>query len=87
MKVIMLYRPNSEHDSLVRSYLTDYNRLSGKHIETISLDSVEGAEKARVYDVVEYPALIATSDSGAILKSWQGKNLPLFSEVGYYDQQ
>ena len=86
MKVVILYRPNSEHDTLVQDYLRDYNHRTGKEIELVSLDSREGADMARLYDIVEYPGVLAVTDDGHLQKMWQGTQLPLMDELSYYDQ-
>lgn len=87
MKVVILYRPNSEHDTLVQDFLRDYKRRTNKDLELMSLDTREGAEMARLYDVVDYPAIIAREDDGHLQQMWQGEKLPLIDEVSYYDSQ
>lgn len=82
----MLYRPNSEHASAVESFLRDLERrqsISDK-LETLSLDSREGAETAKLYDVFEYPAILVIDDFGSILRSWQGEQFPLMDEIAGY---
>lgn len=39
---------------------------------------------ARVYDVVQYPALLAIEDTGSLAQYWQGDILPLMDEVAGY---
>lgn len=86
MKVVILYRPNSEHDTMVQSYLREYRARTGKDIELVSLDTREGADMARVYDVVDYPGVLAIENDGHLQHMWQGKTLPLIDELSYYDQ-
>lgn len=85
MKVIMLYRPNSDHETRVESYVRDYNRRTGKDIDLVNVNTREGDATAQLYDVMRYPALIATQDNGGFLKAWQDEMLPLIDEVSYYD--
>lgn len=84
MKALLLYRPNSEHSTLVEDYLRDFKMQTGKTIETIDVDSPEGVETCRVYGIMEYPALIATDDDGREQNRWTGTQLPRFGEVSYY---
>ncbi len=39
---------------------------------------------ARVYDVVQYPALLAIQNDGGLAQYWQGELLPLMDEVAGY---
>lgn len=86
MKVIALYRPHSEHERKIEDYIRDFKRHSGKDIELISLDTRDGASKARTWDVVRYPALVAIDDAGHVKKVWQDEMLPLLNEVSWYYQ-
>ena len=82
----MLYRPNSEFARPVEEYAKDFEANRGKAIQLVSLDTVEGADMAKVYDIVQYPALMVIRDDGQLLKEWQGERLPLMDEVsGFLD--
>lgn len=39
---------------------------------------------ARLYDVVQYPALLAIEGNGGLAQYWQGDVLPLMDEVAGY---
>jgi hypothetical protein len=84
MKAAILYHPNSEHSRSIEEYVRDFERRTGKIISLVSLETPEGAEMARLYDIVRYPAVLATRESGELLKEWQEDNLPLFQEVEAY---
>lgn len=87
MKVAILYRPNSEYARSVETYARDFERQRGKSLELVSLDSVQGADMARLYDITNYPAVLALRDNGEMLNIWQGEQLPLMNEVaGYLDR-
>ena len=85
MKVLVLYRPNSEHGRIVEEFIRDYKRAghSGE-IEALNIDTREGSEKARTYDVVQYPTVMVMRNDGQILRSWEGEILPLQNEVASY---
>src|SRR3989344_2188084 len=87
MKVLALYHPNSEQDGLIQDFARDYERFKSKKLELISLETVEGADYARLYDIVQYPAFLAIADNGTLQRMWQGMPLPLMDELSYYDQE
>lgn len=84
MKTILLYRPNSEHATTVESYLRDFHSRTGKDIPTVDVDSPQGAELCKLYDIVQYPAIVVTDDEGRMQNAWAGENLPTIGEVSYY---
>lgn len=84
VKVVILYRPNSEFARSVEEYVREFKVRTGKDIEIIDVDSKEGATKAELYDTVQQPAVLAVSDDGQLLQSWIGENLPLINEVSAY---
>lgn len=84
MRVVLLYRPNSEHSRMVEVYTKEYERQRGQVIELISLDTIDGSDMARLYGIVQYPALLALRDDGQLMKDWQGNALPLSDEVSGY---
>ncbi len=84
MKVIAVYRSESEHGRAVEEYLRDFTHQTGRELESLDPDTKEGIEFCRVYDIVEYPTLVALSDDGHLQNSWRGQPLPTISEVSYY---
>ena len=84
MKALLLYRPNSEHSTLVENYLRDFKMQTGKTIPTVDVDSPEGIETCRIHEIMEYPAILVTDDEGRQQNIWTGTQLPRFGEVSYY---
>lgn len=86
MKVVILYHPNAEFAGLAQDYTKDYHRRhpDRPEFELISLDTVEGSEMARLYDVVRYPAILALANDGSLQKLWQDQPWPLMDEVSAY---
>lgn len=84
MKTIMMYRPNSEHERRALDYLRDFAAQTGKKLETIDPDSREGADMARLYEVMQYPSIIATDYEGHVQNIWPPDRLPTYSELSYY---
>jgi len=87
MRVAVLYHPKGEHGGVVEDYARDFERHSpGKKLDLVSLETIEGSEMAKLYDVVRYPAVLATADDGHLLQLWQEDTLPLMRDLDYYFQ-
>lgn len=87
MKVVILYRPNSEHASEVEAYVRDFQRQfveAGQKIEMVSMDSREGVAQASLYDIMQFPAILAVANDGSILNAWIGMPLPLMNDIAGY---
>ncbi|MDO4781245.1 MAG: hypothetical protein Q4A34_02550 [Candidatus Saccharibacteria bacterium] len=84
MRVAVVYRQESDHAREVLSFLHDFARQTGHVIEEIDPDTRDGADLCRVYDIVEYPTIIALSDNGQLQHMWRGRPLPTISEVSFY---
>jgi len=86
MKVVVLYRSNSEHERSVLEFERDYNRITGRQLSLLDINTREGWALASLYDVVRYPAVLAMGDAGELLQIWTDDSLPLMNEVMYYDK-
>jgi hypothetical protein len=85
-KVIVMYKPQSEHARILEDYMRDFYRQTGRELETLDPDTREGVALSEIYDIVEYPTIIAVSDDGQILNSWRGlPPLPTISDLSYYN--
>jgi len=84
MKVVVLYRSNSEHGRAVEQYVREFTSRTGKKLELKEIDTQEGADLAKLYDVTQYPAILALAEDGQLQKMWQGQQLPLINEVAGY---
>lgn len=87
MKLLVLYRPDSEHAREVEDFMRDLQRRHGVNPDTIDIlnvDSREGAAMASLYDIMMYPSILAVANDGSVLKSWEGAELPLMDEVVSY---
>ena len=84
MKVVVLYRPDSEHSRIVEEFIREYQSREGnERFEIINVDSRDGMATASLYDVVQYPAIVVMQDDGYMHKLWQGE-IPLITEVAAY---
>jgi hypothetical protein len=84
MKTVIVYKDESDHAREVLDYLRDFKRQTGHDLETIDPDTPDGTDFCRAYDIVEYPSVVAISDSGVMQNLWRGRPLPTISEVSYY---
>jgi hypothetical protein len=85
MKVLILYRPNSEHGRLIEEFIHEYQvRHQADHLEVLSIDTREGSATATLYDIMQYPAILVLQTDGYVQKIWQGESLPLMDEVASY---
>ncbi len=85
MKVLVLYRPHSEHGRLVEEFIHDFQaRHHDGRLEVMDIDSRDGSATASLYDVVQYPAILVLQGDGYLHKSWEGSQLPLMDEVAAY---
>jgi hypothetical protein len=84
MKVLVLYRPQSEHGRLIEDFINSFQSNSSSALETLNIDTREGSAMATLYDVMEYPAILVLRTDGSPQKVWQGNDLPLVDEVRSY---
>lgn len=86
MKMLVFYRPNSEHARVVEDYIRDLEIQHGvgtESVEMIDIDTRDGAAMASIYDVVAYPGIAVVDTSGAFVNMWSGE-LPLQNELMGY---
>lgn len=86
MKLLIFYRPNSEHARSVEMFIRDFQRqyATDAKLEIMDLDTRDGAAMASLYDVLQYPAFLAAADDGVLIRAWEGKELPLMADIASY---
>ena len=85
MKVVVLYRERSDHRRDVETFVGDLKKVSGRTVETLEVDSRGGADFARLYDIVQYPAIAVSRSDGHLQKLWQGlDNWPTINDIEFY---
>lgn len=82
MRVVCVWRDGEDYSRTVQEWLTQFERQTGKTVESLDPDVDESFY--RVYDIVEYPTLVALDDKGSVLAIWRGEMLPTFDEVSYW---
>jgi hypothetical protein len=54
MKVLILYRPDSEHARTVEEFIHNFQRhRDSHHMETLNVDSRDGIATATLYDIMQ----------------------------------
>lgn len=86
MKVVIVYKDDSDHARVVLDYLRDFEHQTGHVLETLDPERPDGEQFCRAYDIVEYPTVIALADNSTMQNMWVGLPLPTISEVSYYVQ-
>ena len=84
MRAVIVWKDNTDYSREVIDWLDEFKRRTGKEIETVDPDSIEGGSFAKVYDVVEYPTILGLDNEGKVLASWRGTPMPRIDEVSYY---
>ncbi len=84
MRVIAIYKEQSDHASSVVTFMHDFQRQTGRELESMDPETREGIMFCETYDVVQYPTLIAVDENGLVQNIWPGLPLPTISEVSYY---
>jgi hypothetical protein len=60
MKVVVIYRPDSEYARIVETFIHEYQiRHDDKKLEVLNVDSREGSATASLYDIMQQPAILA----------------------------
>lgn len=86
MRVVVVSKDKNDYSSTVDDYLRDFERQTGHELEVLNPDTAEGVQFCEIYDIVEYPSIIAISNDGVLQNSWRGLPLPTISELTYYVQ-
>lgn len=85
MKVVVIYRPNSDHGRTTEEFIRDYQRFHPDYkLEALNIDSRDGSATASLYDVMQYPAIMVLQNDGQVIKTWIGESLPRMEEVASY---
>ncbi len=84
MRVVVIWRDESDYGRTVTEWLHDCERRVGVAPESLSPDEPEGESLCKAYDIVEYPSMLALDDDGRLLQMWRGHNLPRIDDVSYY---
>lgn len=85
MRVLILYRPHSEHSRMIEEFIHEFELIgTSSQLEVLSLETREGSSMASLYDIMQYPAILVLQGDGLVQKAWQGDQLPRMDEVISY---
>lgn len=85
MKVVVLYRPNSEHRRSVEEFMREFQRrYHDVRLEALNVDTRDGMATAALYDIVRYPAIMVLQNDGFMQQLWEGEDLPRLDEILAY---
>lgn len=87
MRVVVVTKEDMDYSRAVSMFMNDFTRQTGRELETMNPESPEGDMFCRIYDIVEYPTIIALGDDGQVQNVWRGTMLPTINEVSYYVSQ
>ena len=85
--MVILYEPDSETDTPVQQYVREFEMQTGKKLELLDSRKPEAVALAKVHDILQFPAILATENDGGYLQSWtELEKWPTISELSYYTQ-
>ncbi|MCY4088907.1 MAG: hypothetical protein OXF49_02150 [Candidatus Saccharibacteria bacterium] len=69
-------------DLAIDTFLKLLDRHKSK-LQVINVDSRQGDQLSRLYDLMDYPSVVVVRDDGVQVESWQGK-LPYLEDLNPY---
>ena len=85
MRLVIVWNEQTDYAREVRDWLKDFaHDTGGKKIESLDPETREGEDFCKLYDIVEYPTIIAVEDEGQMLEMWRGTPLPQIEQVAYW---
>lgn len=86
MKTTIIWNEQTDYASEVRQWLRDFEHDTGRGNEIKHLDpeSEEGSDFAKLYDILQFPAIVVTDNDGRMIQMWKGKPLPQIEQVAYW---
>lgn len=82
MRVVCVFRDNQDYTRSVTEWMENFRRQTGYEVEVMDPDREE--RFCRIYDIVEYPTIVALDSQGGLREMWKGRDLPLINDVAYY---
>ena len=81
MKTYLVYRfANAEQRIKAENFLRDIGAVVRPQIIEVDTDTPEGSQRAQLYQIYDYPAILITRDDGQLVQLYQQK-WPLLSEI------
>lgn len=83
MRIVIVVKTHSEYFREAEEWGVEYQRETGREVELIDPETIEGGIFASTRDIMQYPSLLILGGSGEIVKKWSGSPLPQFDQVSY----
>ncbi len=83
MNVYFFYRPNTESDAAITTFLKLLDDRQRAKVKLVDVDTREGDDLGRLYSIMSYPSVLIASEDGRQVKFWHGR-LPLVEDVAFY---
>ena len=87
MRVIALYDPKSEQARALEELNRELARRGSSMVELLSTETIDGSEMTQIYDVMQYPTLLALDSRGQLQFMSSDGTIPLINDVSYYLNQ
>lgn len=87
MRVVVIFKENNENSRTVINFMRDFKYQTGHELEVINPESKDGIRICQLYDILQYPTVLATTNDGIMQRIWEGLPLPTISELSYYTAQ
>lgn len=84
MKTIVIYKEQSDHARSVITFMHDFQRQTGRELESMDPETRAGSMFCETYDIMQYPTIVSLDENGVVQNIWPGLPLPTISEVSYY---
>jgi transketolase C-terminal domain/subunit len=79
MKIIAFVTSENESNDQLKN-ISDRLEDNGFSLDFVNVETREGVDKSQVYDILQTPSIVVTTDDGSVVRSWTGE-LPTTSDV------
>ena len=84
MRVVVVYKDFSDYSREVHEWMDEFTRRSGRSVEEVDPESMDGETFCRARDIVEYPTIVVIGDEGKTYEQFSGRALPQIDTVMAY---
>lgn len=86
MRIVILRNEQTDYASEVREWLKDFEHdtAHSEKVELLDPETIAGESFAKLYDILQYPAVVVTDNNGRLIKMWKGTPMPQIDEVSYW---
>ena len=81
MRILIVVKNHSEFFREADEWGVEFSRETGREVELIDPETIEGEIFASTRDIMQYPSLVILGGNGEIVKKWSGSPLPQFDQV------